>query len=147
MSSDRTGYVLDTNVIIHSLRGDPSVRRHLSQHRPTTLHITSITIAELEFGSLKSPTPDHHRRRWREAIRHYGHLAFDEAAALHHAHHRLATRHQPIGERDLLIAAIANANGLSVVTNNLSEFKRVRGLRVVDWSGSFDEKQLPRTPR
>jgi len=134
VSSATIGFVLDTNVVIHSLRGEPTVRRQLSHHRPTTLHITSVTIAELEFGSLKSPAPDHHRRRWREAIRHYSHLPFDETAALHHAHHRLALRHQPIGERDLLIAAIALTHGLSVVTSNLSEFKRVRGLRVVDWS-------------
>jgi tRNA(fMet)-specific endonuclease VapC len=40
----------------------------------------------------------------------------------------------PIGLNDLLIASIALANDLTVVTNNNDEFKRVPGLRVEDWS-------------
>jgi tRNA(fMet)-specific endonuclease VapC len=61
-------------------------------------------------------------------------LAFDEAAAEHHADIRDELRHQPIGERDLLIAAIARAGDLAVVTNNTREFSRVPRLQVADWS-------------
>jgi len=59
---------------------------------------------------------------------------FDRAAAGEHARLRYLLRYAPIGERDLLVAAIASANGLGVVTNNLAEFARVPGLTVEDWS-------------
>jgi tRNA(fMet)-specific endonuclease VapC len=45
-------------------------------------------------------------------------------------------RQEPIGERDLLIAAIALANDLTVVTGNIRESRRVPGLRVEDWAGA-----------
>lgn len=61
-------------------------------------------------------------------------LSFDRAAAEEHARLRYLLRHAPIGERDLLVAAIASANGLRVVTSNLAEFTRVPGLEVEDWS-------------
>ncbi len=40
----------------------------------------------------------------------------------------------PIGANDLMIASIAVANGLTLVTNNTSEFSRVPGLKLEDWS-------------
>ncbi len=40
---------------------------------------------------------------------------------------------QPIGFNDLLIAAHARALGLTLVTNNVGEFRRVSGLSVEDW--------------
>jgi tRNA(fMet)-specific endonuclease VapC len=45
----------------------------------------------------------------------------------------LAAKGQPIGDRDLMIAAIAVANRLIVVTSNISEFARVPGVVVEDW--------------
>jgi tRNA(fMet)-specific endonuclease VapC len=47
----------------------------------------------------------------------------------------MALRAQPIGERDLVIAATALAADLIVVTGNLQHFGRVPGLEVEDWIG------------
>jgi tRNA(fMet)-specific endonuclease VapC len=60
-------------------------------------------------------------------------LAFAGDAAEHHARVRYRLRHKPIGDRDLLIAAIAIANDLTLVTHNTREFSRVPDLRVEDW--------------
>lgn len=60
-------------------------------------------------------------------------VPFDREAAEHHGRLRFALRHRPIGERDLLIAAIAAANRLTVVTRNIREFGPVPGLRVEEW--------------
>ncbi|MBI4543661.1 MAG: hypothetical protein HY703_00520 [Gemmatimonadetes bacterium] len=57
----------------------------------------------------------------------------DRRAAELHGGLRFTLRHQPIGERDLLIAAIAIANDIRLVTANTGEFRRVPGLRVEDW--------------
>ena len=62
-------------------------------------------------------------------------LDFDARAAECYANARahLAARGQPIGDRDLMIAAIALAKRLTVVTSNISEFSRVPGVTVEDW--------------
>jgi len=60
-------------------------------------------------------------------------LSFSKQEAAEHARLREALRNRPIGERDLLIAAIAVSNGFGVVTRNVGEFKRVRGLKVEGW--------------
>jgi tRNA(fMet)-specific endonuclease VapC len=62
-------------------------------------------------------------------------LPFDENAAAHYAAIRadLAAKGTPIGPNDLLIAAIALANGLILVTHNTTEFSRVVGLSLADW--------------
>ena len=61
---------------------------------------------------------------------------FDLEAARHYAVIRsdLEMRRQIIGNNDLMIAAIALANDLTVVTNNVNEFNRVPGLRSEGWS-------------
>jgi tRNA(fMet)-specific endonuclease VapC len=128
-------WVLDTNVIIHDLRGDPALRRRLAAHQPQSLAVTAITMAELEYGSLRSTAPERHRQRWQYAISNYQTLPFLPTAAAHHARVRMQLRQHPIGERDLIIAAIALAHGCGVVTHNRSEYERVPGLRVEDWTG------------
>src|SRR5437899_2848405 len=60
-------------------------------------------------------------------------LSFEEEAARTHAEVRYALRSAPIGERDLLMAAIALPRSLILVTHNVREFRRVPGLRVEDW--------------
>ena len=62
-------------------------------------------------------------------------LPLDDRAAEEYAKVRadLAVKGTPIGPNDLLIAAIALANGLTLVTDNTAEFSRVLGLRLEDW--------------
>ena len=61
---------------------------------------------------------------------------FDDAAAEVYGHIRadLAVQGTPIGPNDLLIAAIALANNLILVTHNTREFARVAGLALEDWT-------------
>jgi len=68
----------------------------------------------------------------------YGSVPFDDVAALNAAELRahLAAIGQPIGPYDLLIAAIARTNNLTLVTHNTSEFARVPGLTLADWQTS-----------
>jgi len=60
-------------------------------------------------------------------------VSFDDEAARHHAEIRLALRSQPIGERDLVIAATARARSFIIVTGSRKHFERVPGLAVEDW--------------
>jgi tRNA(fMet)-specific endonuclease VapC len=130
-------WLLDTNVLIHAVRGrPPAVRAHLQQQSPDDIAISSITVAELWYGAEKSANPARKRDAWESVLAPFQILAFDRAAAEQHARVRHLTRHRPIGERDLLIAAIALAHDLTLVTHNAAEFSRVPRLRVEDWAAS-----------
>jgi predicted nucleic acid-binding protein len=69
-------------------------------------------------------------------------LPFDDLAAEHYARVRrtLEARGTPIGERDLIIASLALAHDLVVVTSNTCEFGRVEGLVLEDWSRRWRER-------
>jgi tRNA(fMet)-specific endonuclease VapC len=86
-------------------------------------------------GAAKSQHPRRSRADRDAFLAPFRVLDFDAAAADCYAHARahLATKGQPIGDRDLMIAAIAVANRLIVVTSNISEFARVPGVVVEDW--------------
>ena len=128
-------WLLDTNVLIHAVRGrPPGVRAHLQQQSPDDVAVSSITIAELWYGAEKSSSPARRREAWKSVIEPVQVLAFDRDAAEQHARIRHHLRHRPIGERDLLIAAIALAHDLTLVTHNAAEFSRVPRLRVEDWA-------------
>ena len=62
----------------------------------------------------------------------------DSEAACKHAEFRYALRSNPIGERDLVIAAVAAANHLILVTHNAREFARIGALDLADWAGAHE---------
>lgn len=128
-------WLLDTNALIHAQRGrPPAVRMHLQARSPDDLAISAISIAELWYGAAKHIDPAGKRELWQRYLAPYAVYAFDPPAAEIHGDLRFRLRHGPIGDRDLLIAAIALANDLTVVTHNIREFERVPELRVEDWT-------------
>jgi tRNA(fMet)-specific endonuclease VapC len=128
-------YLLDTNALIHAQRGKPpAVRAKLREISPDDLAVSTVTLAELWFGIAKSSNPAGKRAAWERVIEPWHILAFDEGAADLHARIRWDLRHKPIGDRDLLIAAIAASRNLVVVSQNVREFQRVPDLRVEDWT-------------
>ena len=128
-------WLLDTSTIVAALRGHVEVRRRLAAASPDDLTVPSVAVAELVYGAERSTDPMRARLVWREFVEPYVVVPFDRAAAEQHGRLRFALRAQPIGERDLLIAATALAHGLTVVTGNTREFGRVPGLAVQDWIG------------
>lgn len=129
-------FALDTNVCIQVLRGrSEPLRLRLSGVAPTDLGLPAIVWAELLVGAHLSSRGYEQERQRLEPFLLLTQLPFDREAAEHYAHIRIHLQEagQLIGERDLQIAAIARARGLSLVTHNTREFGRVPGLSVVDW--------------
>ena len=128
-------FVLDTNTCIYALKLEGRVVERLRDHSPDDLGVTIITVAELWFGAQKSARPAAARREMDGFLEPFEVLLFEREAAEAYARSRVALERmgRPIGERDLLIASIALARGLAVVTHNVSEFKRVPGLKTEDW--------------
>ena len=126
-------YLLDTDTCVWVLRGREPVSSRVEAESPSDMFVASMTVAELWYGAIRGTNPHAF-----DAIQGFlsagvGVLPFDEDAARRHAEIRNATRAQPIGPRDLVIASVAVARGLTVVTSNVREFGRVPGLPHVDW--------------
>jgi tRNA(fMet)-specific endonuclease VapC len=131
-------YLLDTNAWIGHLRQTcPAVTARLSQHPVTDVVLCSVVLGELLYGAEHSGAA--HRLANLALVAslrgQYHSLPFDDSAAEHYSSIRavLAAKGTPIGPNDLLIAAIARAHLLTLVTHNTSEFSRVPGLILDDW--------------
>lgn len=129
-------FLLDTNIVIFAIRNrTPLLRERLTDHFGR-MAVSTITVAELQYGVERSSDPARNRRATEEFLALLEMQPFSAAAAEHSGEIRavLAASGRSIGAYDALIAGHARAGGLTVVTNNLREFERVPGLLVEDWS-------------
>jgi len=129
-------WLLDTNVCIRYLNGRvPKLRQRVNAAQHSDLLVCSVVKAELYYGAARSSDPARTLATQRSFVSLFKSLVFDDAAAETYGQIRaeLAAKGQPIGPNDLLIAAIAMANGVTLVTHNTDEFSRVTGLRIEDW--------------
>jgi tRNA(fMet)-specific endonuclease VapC len=95
----------------------------------------AIVRSELLFGALRSQSASKNLHDVEAFLTRLTSYPFDDRAAAVHADRRaeLANQGRSIGPYDLMIAAIALINGLTLVTHNIGEFSRARGLRYEDW--------------
>lgn len=129
-------FMLDTNIIAYAKNNRPEgVLRRLLSHRPEDMCVSSITLAELEYGACNSSRPEQNRLALLSFLSRIEVMPFEANAAREYGDIRadLSRRGQLIGANDLLIAAHARALGLTLVTNNTREFDRVAGLKVENW--------------
>jgi tRNA(fMet)-specific endonuclease VapC len=128
-------FALDSNVVIHSMKGMGRVSDRLRKISPSDIAIPAVVVYELEFGTLRSADPARRKRDLDRLIGAVSILPFDSRAAGSAARLRYALEQAgtAIGPIDVLIAGTALAYGAKLVTHNLSEFERVPGLQVEDW--------------
>ena len=100
---------------------------------PDDVATSCVTVAELWYGTAKGDDPERLRWLWARFLDSFDVLPFDRSGAEQHGELRFVLRHSPIGERDLLIASIALACDLTLITDNSAEFSRVPGLRTESW--------------
>jgi len=132
-------FLLDTDSCIALLnRRSPSLRDRLLAHPASEFAISAITAAELVFGAEKSAKREENLARVATLRSEIRTEPFDEIsiATCGAVRADLERRGVPIGPLDTLIAAHALALEAVLVTSNLREFRRVRGLRCEDWSRS-----------
>lgn len=127
-------YILDTDICIFALKQRMGVLQRLLKESPDDIAVSAMTEAELTFGAIKSANPERARPQVAAFLEPMMVLPFDSEAAQKHAEIRYAVRSSPIGERDMVTAAIAAANGLVLVTHNTREFSRVEGLGLENWA-------------
>jgi tRNA(fMet)-specific endonuclease VapC len=133
-------YCLDTNVCIDLIRGKSvPVRRRFKEaiEEGSVLCVSSVVLHELWYGVAKSAARDRDTDRLRAFLSGpFEILHWDDAdaRAAGEVRAQLEKDGQPIGAYDALIAAQAVRRGITIVTANTREFKRVDGLMWEDWA-------------
>jgi tRNA(fMet)-specific endonuclease VapC len=129
-------YLLDTNVCIQYLNGRSlAVRKRMEALSPSEIVLCSVVKAELLYGAMKSVNPPLTLARQKPFVAQFRSLPFDDGVAEQYGEVRalLEKLGLLIGPNDLMIASIALANRVTLVTHNIAEFGRVPGLMIEDW--------------
>jgi tRNA(fMet)-specific endonuclease VapC len=97
--------------------------------------VSSIVAAELMAGAAKLPINHPQISRLNDFLKIFQVIDFSESAARHYGEIRanLESKGTIIGPLDLLIAAHARCLGATLITANVGEFRRVKGLKVLSW--------------
>ncbi len=129
-------YMLDTDTCVFVLRRASDVLLERIQQVPIEQQMISmVTLAELLYGVLESNKKKTNRAGVDAFVRHVTVKDWSRDAAEHYAEIRVDLRKkgQMIGANDLMIAAHARSLDATVVTNNVKDFGRVKGLKVENW--------------
>jgi tRNA(fMet)-specific endonuclease VapC len=130
-------FMLDTNTCIYIIKQKPSkVLMQFRKYSVGDIGISSITLAELQYGVAKSLHAQKNQLALNEFVLPLEVAGFDEKAARTYGAVRsyLEKIGNPIGSLDILIGAHALNLGVTLVTNNTREFKRIKKLKVVNWT-------------
>lgn len=130
-------HYLDTSTCIYALKGThPTIGRELARRSPRDIRVPSIVQGELLYGAEKSEQRTKVLETLARFLDAFEIVPFCTRSAPHYARVRadLERRGTPIGPNDLIIAATVLANNGVLVTHNVKEFGRVKGLRIADWT-------------
>lgn len=130
-------YLLDTNICIYLIQQrPPKVLERFSNLALSDIGISSITVAELEYGVCKSQHQEKNRNALMQFLIPLEIVEFDQAAATLYGAIRsdLESRGLVIGAMDMLIAAHALSLGVTLVSNNVREFSRIANLSLQNWA-------------
>jgi len=128
--------MLDTNICIAIIKQKPKdILQKFSAYQVGDICISSVTLAELQYGVAKSQYQEKNQAALDEFILPLEVVDFDVPATLFYGPLRVILEKQgtPIGALDMMIAAHALSLNVSLVTNNTKEFSRVLGLKLLDW--------------
>ena len=128
--------LLGTNICIYMIKNKPpEVRQHFQDVTPGDVYLSSVTIAELQYGVEKSSAKEKNTIALEAFLLPLVILPFGLDAALVYGKIRTFLERQgtPIGGMDMLIAAQAIAHDLKLITNNTSEFLRIPNLKCETW--------------
>ena len=131
--------LLDTSICIYMIKNKPpEVRKHFERFVPGDIAISSISVAELQYGVAKGAAREKNCLALEAFLLPLEVALFDTESAFVYGKIRAELERQgkPIGSMDMLIAAQAIAQGFTLITHNLKEFERVPGLKCETWVNS-----------
>jgi len=131
-------YLFDTDIITNILKKIPSpfLIKQLTSIPKSQQFISTITVSEIVYGSMKSGRPDYHLKNLEEILIPAVNIApFDTSAAYicGNLRARLEKQGEPLALADLEIAAIALARNFILVSGNQKHFARINELKLENW--------------
>ncbi|MBI3711592.1 MAG: type II toxin-antitoxin system VapC family toxin [Burkholderiales bacterium] len=128
-------YLLDTNIVIYVIKRRPVEVLEIFNQNSSRMAISAITLSELFHGAEKSQRVSENLYAIEDFCSRIEVLSYTAKASQHYGAIRNALEKagKPIGVNDVHIAAHARSEGLTLVTNNMSEFARVPALQVENW--------------
>jgi tRNA(fMet)-specific endonuclease VapC len=129
-------YMLDTNICSYILKNHPAaVKQKFEEVGAGNICISAIVLAELYYGAARHPKGIVIRREIDNFVSRLVVIPWDENAADHYGAIRASLEKAGtlVGAMDMLIAAHARSCAATLVTNNLREFDRIKGLTLLNW--------------
>jgi tRNA(fMet)-specific endonuclease VapC len=136
-------YLLDTNICIYIINKRPqSVMSIFETMNAHEVKLSSVTLAEMEYGASKSKYRERNRRALLSFVSPFEIVPFDDSDAEIFGLIRadLEYRGTLIGSYDMQIAAQALNRSYALVTNNIEVFSRIRELKLENWV-TWESKQ------
>ncbi len=128
-------YLLDTDIIIYSLKGHPVLQENLRRHLNDPLQISIVTCLELYYGAYKSQqvTGNLAKVKKIEETLEVIPLGTETAEIFGRLKAQLEIKGTRLDDFDMMIAACALTHNLTLVTNNEMHFQRIDGLKLTNW--------------
>jgi len=128
-------YLLDTDTIIYSLKGNDAIQRNLEHHIEDPIKISVVTLMELYFGAYKSEKVAGNLAKIRRLENSFEIVSTGKESAQIFGMLKASLKKSgtPLDDFDLVIASCAMAHNLTLVTNNIKHFSRIDGLRLTNW--------------
>jgi tRNA(fMet)-specific endonuclease VapC len=129
-------FLLDTDTIIYSLKGNKRVVGNLEGHQHDPLQISVISLMELYYGAYKSQKKNANIAKVRRIEKSFPTIPVDFfiSETFGMIKSQLESKGTPLDDFDLIIAATALTHNLVLVTNNEKHFRRIDGLKHVNWT-------------
>jgi tRNA(fMet)-specific endonuclease VapC len=129
-------WLLDTDTVIYCMNQVPSVVGRVEETRVADRYLSLITVGELFFGILRSRQVERNLSRYRRFFARVKLLPITPTVAERFGALKadLARRGEIVADHDLWIAAHALVHSATLVTNNQSDFGRIAGLRIENWT-------------
>jgi tRNA(fMet)-specific endonuclease VapC len=125
-------YLLDTNIIIAILAGEPQAKGNLVEAEQ--IFLPSIAIGELYYGARKSGKPDQNLQRIDRFVANNVVFGCNADTAWHYGDvkNKLRLKGRPVPENDVWIAAVAIQQDLTLVTRD-KHFNEIDNLKTARW--------------
>jgi predicted nucleic acid-binding protein len=129
-------YLLDTDTVIYSLKGEPAVKKNLRDHFHDPMRMSVITLMELYYGAHKSLKIVSNLAKIKTLELSFEIISISEESAeiFGMTKAQLEKAGSPLDDFDLIIASSALSNNLVLVTNNVRHFQRIEGLKLTNWT-------------
>jgi predicted nucleic acid-binding protein len=130
-------YLLDTDICVYWLKGNRNIEEKAMHVGLDNIHLSFITISELYYGAYKSQRVNENVNvvKRLEELLEVIHSDVEICSSFGTLKASLEKEGKIIDDADLFIASCALARGAILVTNNERHFRRIKGLKIENWSG------------